>query len=69
MTLHVSVNWYLKNSLSTLEQGLAEDEPECTLSDTQIQSLIGTLLILPLTDFCQIQSGISTNSENSSHST
>ena len=35
VTLHVSVNWHLNPDLSTLEQGLVGNGPECKYSVTQ----------------------------------
>ena len=45
VTFQVSVKWPLKNSLSTLAQGLAESEPECTFSVTPNQSLAHAFLL------------------------
>ena len=41
VTLYVSVNWHPNNCLSTPDQGLADNGPECTFSVTQIQSVFG----------------------------
>ena len=45
VTSYVSVNWHSSNSMSTFEQGLADNEAQHIFSVTQIQSLFGTLLI------------------------
>ena len=46
VTLHASGNWHLNTGVSTLEQSLADNWPECKFSVLQNQSLFGTLFIL-----------------------
>ena len=46
VTLHVSGNWHTNTSMSTIEQGLADNGPEHKFLVTQNQSLFGKLLIL-----------------------
>ena len=69
VTLHVSVNWHPNTSLSTLEQGLADNGTEHKLSVTQNLSLFGTLLIILYTLNCLVQGPLSSMMETSRPST
>ena len=67
VTLHVSVNWHPNTSLSTLEQGLADNGPENNFSVTQIQSLFATLLIFVFNLIWQSQNPLSSKREIQDH--
>ena len=68
VTLYVSVNWTPNNYLSTIEQALTVNIPEWMLSVTQIQSYIGTILILHYRVYCQGQDSLFSKSVTPSHS-
>ena len=42
LTLHVSMSWQLNNGLSTIEQGLADNGPQCMFPLTQTVSIWDT---------------------------